>query len=355
MRTTSLQFSILVTTLFSAGIVTAQAADGLFYDPSNVASPTGNTIGYKLYRTIGCPGRELLGTACLVPMEPESIPVARQDVVVAAPPVSPPVPPPAAIVVAKPTLVVVPVPARTEEYCAILDIQFEINQDEIQREAKENLAALGIFMKKFPDTSAVIEGHTDDVGSDDYNLKLSQRRAESVVDYLANNNGIAASRLSAVGYGESRPLVSNATEEGKRQNRRVDAVIACVTDVAGLKVAPARVTMALQMEFDRNRAEVKPEYSNDLRKVADFMRDNPAVTATVEGHTGNLQGTPREAMDISQRRAHNVVNSLVDDFGVARSRLAAEGFGETRRFAYNTSLEGQQENRRVNIIFKFPK
>jgi OmpA-OmpF porin, OOP family len=355
MRTTSLHLSILVTTLFSAGIVTAQAADGLYYDPSNDASPTGNTIGYQLFRTIGCPGRELLGVPCLVPMERASIPAASQDAVTAAPPVPPKAPPPAAVVVAKPTLVVVPVAARTEEYCAILDIQFEINQDEIQREAKENLAALSAFMKKFPDTSAVIEGHTDDVGSDDYNLQLSQRRAESVVDYLVNSNGIAASRLSAVGYGESRPLVSNATEEGKRQNRRVDAVIACVTDVAGLKVVPARVTMALQMEFDRNRAEVKPEYRGDLQKVANFMRDNPAVTATVEGHTGNLQATPREAMDISQRRAQNVVNSLVDDFGVARSRLAAEGFGETRRFAYNTSLEGQQENRRVNIIFKFPK
>jgi OOP family OmpA-OmpF porin len=58
-------------------------------------------------------------------------------------------------------------------------------------------------------------------------------------------------------------------------------------------------------------------------------------------------------MEISQRRAQNVVNALTD-FGIARSRLAAEGFGQTRRFAYNTSLEGQQENRRVNIILDFP-
>ena len=74
----------------------------------------------------------------------------------------------------------------------------------------------------------------------------------------------------------------------------------------------------------------------------------------MEGHTGNLQADAAAAMEISQRRAQNVVNYLVTNFGVARSRLTAEGFGQTRRFAYNTSLEGQQENRRVNIILDFP-
>ena len=79
------------------------------------------------------------------------------------------------------------------------------------------------------------------------------------------------------------------------------------------------------------------------------------MTATVEGHTGNLQGTPELAMEISQQRARNVVNTLVDNFGVARSRLTAEGFGQTRLVAYGTGLEGQQDNRRVNIIFTYPK
>jgi len=60
-------------------------------------------------------------------------------------------------------------------------------------------------------------------------------------------------------------------------------------------------------------------------------------------------------MQLSQRRAENVVNALVTQFGVDRTRLFAAGFGETRRFAYNTSVEGRQENRRVNIILDFPK
>jgi OOP family OmpA-OmpF porin len=60
-------------------------------------------------------------------------------------------------------------------------------------------------------------------------------------------------------------------------------------------------------------------------------------------------------MQLSQRRAESVVNYLVTQFGVDRTRLSTEGFGATRRFAYNTSAEGQQENRRVNIILDFPK
>lgn len=355
MRTITFNLSILAATLFSAGLATAQAAEGVFYDPSNVGSPTGNTIGYKLYRTIGCPARELLGTPCKIPAEPAPVMAAvKAEPVVMMQPL-PKAPPPVAKVVAEPVRAVVPVPVRTEEYCAVLDIQFEIDRDDIQRGVKEKLAVLATFMKKYPDTTAVIEGHTDDVGTDEYNQALSQRRADSVVDYLVRSLDIAPARLSAVGYGETRPLADNASEEGKRQNRRIDAVIGCVTDVAGQRVEPARMTLSLPIEFDRNQAEVKPEYSGDLRKVADFMKDNPSVTATVEGHTGNLQGTPEEAMAISQRRAQNVKTALVDDFGIAPSRLATEGFGQTRRSAYNTSPEGRQDNRRVSIIFKYPE
>jgi OmpA-OmpF porin, OOP family len=212
---------------------------------------------------------------------------------------------------------------------------------------------VALFMKKYPNTTAVIEGHSDEVGSAPDNMKLSERRAESVVTYLVDRGGIARSRLKSVGYGETRPIGDNSTETGKRMNRRINAVIACATDLEGIAPIPERITMAMELEFDRNSDVVKPQYREELRKVANFMKANPKVKATVEGHTGNLQVSPKLAMEISQRRAQNVVSALAD-LGVARSRLAAEGFGQTRRFAYNTSLEGQQENRRVNIVLDFP-
>jgi OOP family OmpA-OmpF porin len=254
---------------------------------------------------------------------------------------------------AAPVLVIVPAP-ETVKYCSILDIEFEIDAGDIQREEQEKLAVVGTFLKKYPDTTAVIEGHTDNVGTPEHNLALSQRRADNVVNYLADAQQVARSRLSAVGYGDTRPLADNGTQEGMRKNRRIDAVIACARDIAGLAVKPARITMALEMEFDPNQTYVDPRYRDQLSKLADFLRANPSITATVEGHTGNLQATPALAMEISELRAQTVVNYLVDNFGIARARLSSEGFGQTRRFAYNTSAEGQQENRRVNIVLNYP-
>ena len=263
-------------------------------------------------------------------------------------------PPPRVIQVAPVVLVVVPIPpARTEQYCSILDIHFEINRNTVQRESEEKLDVVVTFMKKYPDTTAVIEGHSDEVGTTADNVLLSQQRAEGVVSYLAGH-GIARSRLKAVGFGETRPIADNQTDVGRRLNRRINAIISCATDLEGLTPKTARVTMALEMEYDVDKADVRPQYREELRKVANFMKANPRVTATVEGHTSNQQVGPGQAMRLSQVRAQNVVNYLATNFDIARSRLSAEGYGATRRFAYNTSAEGQQDNRRVNIILDFP-
>ncbi len=250
---------------------------------------------------------------------------------------------------------VVVVPVVTEEYCSILEMEFEIDNDTIQREEKERLKTLGTFLSKYPETTATIEGHSDNVGDNEYNMQLSLRRAQSVVNYLVETIGIAPSRLKSVGYGSSRPIADNQTQEGKRSNRRIAAVISCATDIEGLNVAPTRMTMAMNIEFDQNSDTVKSKYAEDLRKVAVFLKANPKTTATVEGHTGNIQATPEVIMAISQRRAQNVVNYLVDTYGISRSRLTAEGFGRSRRFAYNNTAAGEQENRRVNIIINYNK
>lgn len=270
---------------------------------------------------------------------------------------------PAPAVAAAPLLVTVPVKVKTQQYCSILDLQFEIKQDDIQREEKEKLAVLGTFMNKYPDTTAVIEGHTDNVGTSDSNLKLSQRRAESLVSYLVNYLHISPSRLTAVGYGEMRPIADNSTSEGKQMNRRIGAVIACATEIEGFNVFPARITIAMEMEFDPYKSDIEPQYLIQLARVANFMKVNPSVTATVEGHAGKFVGIGKErekvspgmAMSVSYLRAQNVVNYLVDNQSVARSRFSTEGFGQTRRISYGTTLEGQQENRRVNIVFNYAK
>src|SRR5664279_1861953 len=132
--------------------------------------------------------------------------------------------------VQEPPLEPVPAAEPTPEkmkYCVSLDIEFDIDKADIRPMYHDEVAKVGNFMKSNPTTTAVIEGYTDAVGTDDYNMKLSQRRAESVVKYLENNFGIDPSRLSAKGYGKTRPVADNTTNAGEQKNRRIDAIIDC--------------------------------------------------------------------------------------------------------------------------------
>ena len=80
-------------------------------------------------------------------------------------------------------------------------------------------------MKKFAGTPVVISGHTDSVGDDASNLRLSQRRAEAVRDYFVQQAGIDAKLLSVKGHGEAQPIADNGTEAGRARNRRVEVLV----------------------------------------------------------------------------------------------------------------------------------
>lgn len=103
-------------------------------------------------------------------------------------------------------------------------ILFTTASSELQSAAKENIASLAKILNKYPDTNVIIEGDTDSDGSEEYNLKLSERRAQAVADYT-KSAGVDAARISTVGKGETNPVASNDTAEGKAQNRRVEIAI----------------------------------------------------------------------------------------------------------------------------------
>ncbi len=111
-----------------------------------------------------------------------------------------------------------------------LDIHFDSNKADIKAQYHDRLKAVGDFMTTYPETKTVIEGHTDNTGSADYNQKLSQRRAESVRDYLIRHFNISPDRLAAKGYGKDRPIATNDTAEGRLRNRRIEAVITAETE-----------------------------------------------------------------------------------------------------------------------------
>ena len=106
-----------------------------------------------------------------------------------------------------------------------LMVQFDTDRSIVKNEYRDDIRRVADFMKEYPNTKAVIEGHTDSVASDAYNLRLSNDRANSVRQYLIKEFGVEASRLTSRGYGESRPIATNDTDEGRQKNRRVWAVV----------------------------------------------------------------------------------------------------------------------------------
>jgi len=104
------------------------------------------------------------------------------------------------------------------------DVTFAVNQSDIKPDFYEVLNSVAIVLKEYDKTTVSVLGHADSTGSDAYNLQLSQKRALSVSNYLAAQ-GVAPSRLNAIGYGESRPIADNSTEAGRAANRRVEIFI----------------------------------------------------------------------------------------------------------------------------------
>lgn len=101
---------------------------------------------------------------------------------------------------------------------------FQTNSFQLEEVSFPELQKVIDLMKSDDKIHAVIKGHTDNVGTSKYNAELSQKRAQSVVDYLVKN-GIATSRLTAKGLGDTAPIASNDTEEGRQANRRTEFVI----------------------------------------------------------------------------------------------------------------------------------
>jgi outer membrane protein OmpA-like peptidoglycan-associated protein len=103
-------------------------------------------------------------------------------------------------------------------------ILFKTGSSELQQDAKDNIANLAKILNKYPDTNILIEGDTDSEGGEEYNQRLSERRAQAVADYT-KSLGVVGARISTIGRGETNPVASNETVDGRAQNRRVEVAI----------------------------------------------------------------------------------------------------------------------------------
>lgn len=118
------------------------------------------------------------------------------------------------------------------------DVLFDFNKYTLKPEARERLAKISGIVLAYPDLKLDIEGHTDAIGSDEYNQTLSEKRADGVRGYLVSS-GVVPDHVTAVGLGKSDPVADNATASGRKLNRRVDMVVS--GDVIGSELTPGAV------------------------------------------------------------------------------------------------------------------
>ena len=114
---------------------------------------------------------------------------------------------------------------RNDMIIRLVGLSFPVGDAVIQTQYYGLLRQVQKAISVYPDSPIIIEGHTDSQGGDEANMQLSQERADAVREYLIANQGLDASRVTAVGYGKTRPIASNESESGRAQNRRIDVVI----------------------------------------------------------------------------------------------------------------------------------
>lgn len=118
-------------------------------------------------------------------------------------------------------------------------------------------------------------------------------------------------------------------------------------------VPPAKLCnpTVLDVHFDVNKYDIKPQYHNELKKLADFLAEFPKAKGVIEGHTDS-DGSAKSNEVLSRNRAEAIRNYLIKNFGIAPERIKAEGYGESRPIADNKTASGKQKNRRIEANFK---
>ncbi|MDI6833939.1 MAG: OmpA family protein, partial [Bacteroidales bacterium] len=152
------------------------------------------------------------------------------------------------------------------------NIFFDFNKATLRPESKTELKNVIEFLQQNPSVTIEISGHTDNVGSYEYNQSLSERRAKAVVDYLVEQ-GIPLSKLVYKGYSFSKPIASNDTEEGRQQNRRVEfKILSADGSYVSQNTTPTVIT-----ETKTIKAEIKP--------VETIQSEQPTIKENVSSNT----------------------------------------------------------------------
>lgn len=249
---------------------------------------------------------------------------------------------------------------------------YDLDKANIREEAKPTLNKLAEMMKSYSFLDLMVRSHTDSRASNEYNEKLSSRRAEAVVEYLSDQ-GISSDRISAEWFGEEQ-LVNDCVdgrpcpEREHQLNRRSELVLKAFTDTGKQYELPVGfdecddlienlrsqltdkgLVVLPKVYFDFDRATLRTDHKMELERLAVMMKNREDFKLSLEGHT-DLRGSEEYNKSLSERRAKSVLNYLVDR-GVSKDRLNYEWFGKSRPVhdCVSCTAAQHQENRRTEI------
>jgi outer membrane protein OmpA-like peptidoglycan-associated protein len=220
-----------------------------------------------------------------------------------------------------------------------VQLQYELDSDKLTPADVAELDRLAARLNELKFVGGEVGGYADSSGDDDYNLKLSQARAQSALDYLVSK-GVAPGRMTAVGYGEANPIADNATAEGRALNRRV---VLRRTDCgpAPGSAAPVGPIPAASLYFELDKFDLPADATGTLAPTVEYVKANPLATVAISGYH-----------DPTGDREHNI--ELAKDRALAvRDYLMAQGIEEARfdmRKPIETTGSGSlEEARRVEV------
>jgi OOP family OmpA-OmpF porin len=299
--------TLLSAALMSMGALSAQAAEHKYYDPSNVTSPTGKTIGYELNRTIGCPGKALLDAPCPPPKDSDGDGVTDD-----------------------------------KDKCPGTPAGRKVNADGCELDS---------------DGDGVVDANDKCPGTP-AGRKVNAQGCELDSD----GDGVVDGNDKCPGTPAGRKVNAQGCELDSDGDGLVDADDKCPTVYAKTAdgcpppapapaAAPAAVPKKLVLEgvhFDNDMATLRADATAELDKTVAELKEWGDVKVEIAGHTDS-NGTDEHNMTLSNHRAEAVRKYLVDH-GIAADRLTVKGYGEANPVADNETEAGRAQNRRVELV-----
>lgn len=262
-------------------------------------------------------------------------------------------------------------------------IHFKYNSDKINKNSFKILDELVTILNSCKDKAIdgiVVSGHTDNSGNSLYNLKLSQKRADAIKEYL-NKDGLKT-KIVSIGYGSKMPIASNKTKEGRAKNRRIEFKVAdkksldlikdklknrSIKKVENKKVAKDiknqnslsiancqnlldKSINSKKIYFSLDKSKIDKEGLPIAKRLVKILKRCKNAKLTIKSYTDSI-GKKEDNLKISQKKADTIKRYLINH-GINKDKIEAIGYGERDPIADNTTTSGRAKNRRVKFYIK---